>query len=130
MGVAGRESAAKDDMVTWNHQPARMGSDLQLNASSRTGRIPGPPRFLHRRRDVARRAPGYAIVVAAHSPNGARTLARAGNDLALAILTEIVRRKQPDCAGVLVNERTWIAARVLSIRPDDARIGKRFAAID
>ena len=90
-----------------------------LNADAGAGRVPGPIGPLDAGGDLDGHRPRHAVVHGVHRPDGATRLARAGEDVLLAIGAAVVRRQQPERAGRSVEDRTGIAERVRAIVADD-----------
>src|SRR6266542_240990 len=65
----------------------------QLDADTRSGRVPRPARFLHLRRDLHRLVPVLAVVAA-------------GRDEDIVI---VARERQPDDTGALIDDRARVA---------------------
>src|SRR5207248_859822 len=125
-GVAQRAAVG---VVARYDESAGVRAVLELHADARTCGVPGPLRLFYIGRDLARRTPGFGVVVAEEDPNGARAFRGAVDDLLLDVLAEIVRAQQPESARRFIQHRAGISASVLAVGPDHLLRRERRAAV-
>ena len=94
---------------------------------TRPCRIPCPPFSLRRVRNFLRFFPRFSIVSAGGYPDGARRIA--GDNLPFRAIGEIFAEKQPDCAGVSINDRSRVAIGIAPCGDSDLHRLPSFAVI-
>ena len=104
VGIAGPVAELHDPVVAGDHQPPA----AQLDAVPRSGGVPRPLRQLHLPGDLARRAPGRSVIIAAGHPHGPGR--DAGRDLGLVSVHPVAAEQQPDGTGLAILHRGGIAA--------------------
>ena len=108
-----------------DHQAAGSG----LDPDARAGCVPRPVRLLHACGDVYRRRPRDPVVRAAQHGYRSAGLARARDDVFLAVGPAVLRGQQPDGPGGAIDDGAGVAEGVRAVVANDLERRPRLAAV-